>query len=88
MLGGGLHELAFTQGAAGVHDGGLGFRTAAWTQTILFFAFSRGIAHPLDGLVCDVMVENLILLSCAGLYDSWVNRVTAHVLAGLSPARA
>ena len=87
-LGGGLHELAFAQAAAGVHDGGLGFRTAARTQTIAALASLVEARPYVDRIVGDMAAAGVVLPHCMSLYDGRVDRIMAQVLAGLPPKRA
>ena len=88
VLGGGIHDLAFTQAAAGVRDGGLGFRSAAQMRLLAYLA-SRIEARPFVARIMRDMAESGVgITGCMDRYDAQIEDALAEFLSGLPPGRA
>ena len=86
-LGGDLPEASLRQAAAGVAQGGLGFRRSADLAAAAFVA-SRAEARPFVAQLFAAMAsEGVDVPGAMELYDEQANEAMQRVIARLSPAR-
>ena len=88
VFGGGLHDTALTQAAAGVREGGLGFRSAAQLRLPAFIA-SRVEARPfVRDLFENMFAAGVVIPGCMERYDAHIATAVGDFIAGLPSTRA